>query len=417
MSKADYSTRHVRHSSFRNTFERRGQQQRHWQPINNRSYEHNYKNNYPGFNNRQEELTAEIINLLRDLKDNLSTQKQRQNYQPIYIPYPIPLSIPLHSYGKPNDVPNKPIPALPSRNNFADDDKEYIRPIMLKPVKEAPSTTTTPRISDSESAIVFKVESENDTREPSKCEAAILICCRFTQPDQMVMIVKLFYLSMSILVVSSNPYKRDDTTMTQITLKIIPLKEAVESNTIPQSQVKYSETQNNVRNQENQNRLLQYILNFFEKAGNNLSPKPSNPQLFTMLRILIFHKNEHSVTNKHPEVVPIKEKRPSATNAVPTTSRAISSTTKEISTTTEALITTPKAVSTTTEAVITTPKAVSTTEQYYDDDDDTARPIKFIDTKSFDFSKIVVNAFALLVFSNGAPAAAAAVPAVYVTSP
>ncbi|XP_014370402.2 uncharacterized protein LOC106720303 [Papilio machaon] len=186
MSKADYSTRHVRHSSFRNIFERRGQQQRHWQPINYRSYEHNYKNYSPGFNNanRQEELTAEIINLLRDLKDNLSTQKQRQNYQPIYIPYPIPLSIPLHSYGKPNDVTNKPIPAFPSRNNFADDDKEYIRPIMLKPVKEAPSTTTTPRISDSESAIVFKVESENDTREPSKCEAAILVCCRFTQPDQ-----------------------------------------------------------------------------------------------------------------------------------------------------------------------------------------------------------------------------------------
>ncbi|XP_013171217.1 PREDICTED: uncharacterized protein LOC106120412 [Papilio xuthus] len=184
MSKADYSTKHARHSNIRNTHERRGRQN-YWQPTNYRTYEPNYQHYYPGFNNanRQEALTAEIINLLRELKD-LSAQRQRQNYQPIYVPYPIPMSIPLSSHEKPKVVTNKPIPAFPSRINFPDDEKEYMRPIMLKPVTEAPFTTTTRKTSDSESAIVFRVESQNDIREPSKCEAAILVCCRFSQAVQ-----------------------------------------------------------------------------------------------------------------------------------------------------------------------------------------------------------------------------------------
>nr|BAM18126.1 unknown secreted protein [Papilio xuthus] len=181
----------------------------------------------------------------------------------------------------------------------------------------------------------------------------------------MAMILKLLYLSISILAVSSNPYKRDDRTTTQIALKIRPLKETVESNTISQSQVKYSETQNNIINQKNKDTLLHNIWNLIEKAGNNLSLKPSNPQLFSMLTILIFHTYQQSEPNKHPEVVITEE---TTTKAVTTTSRV--ATTKEISTTTETLS--------------SSPKAISTTEQYYDYEDDTGRPIKFVDTKPFD---------------------------------
>lgn len=155
MSKADHSTRHVRHSYPRETPRR---QQRQWQSTNYRSYEPK-QHYYSGFTNedRPNTLTAEIINLLRELNNNLSTQKQRQYYQPIFVPYPVPLSIPSTNYGKPNVVPNKPVPALPSRINFVDDEKDYMRPIMLKPVTASPFTTTTTKISDAESAIVSKL--------------------------------------------------------------------------------------------------------------------------------------------------------------------------------------------------------------------------------------------------------------------
>lgn len=155
MSKADHSTRHVRHSYPRETQRR---QQRQWQSTNYRSYEPK-QHYYSGFTNedRPNTLTAEIINLLREFSNNLSTQKQRQYYQPIFVPYPVPLSIPSTNYGKPNVVPNKPVPALPSRINFVDDEKDYMRPIMLKPVTAAPFTTTTTKISAAESAIVSKL--------------------------------------------------------------------------------------------------------------------------------------------------------------------------------------------------------------------------------------------------------------------
>ncbi|XP_013138868.1 PREDICTED: chondroitin proteoglycan 1-like [Papilio polytes] len=218
----------------------------------------------------------------------------------------------------------------------------------------------------------------------------------------MVVIDKLLYLLTSFLVVSSSPYKKYNQNLTQIGLKIRPVKETVESNIISESQVKYYNSQENQDNttirRAEQDKFLHYIWNLMEMVGNNLSPRPSNPHLFTTLKIMLIPKNPSgsgiSTTNKRPYVVPNPERTPSTTKAVyttlipvSTTSIPVSTTSKPVSTTSKPVSTTAKSVSTTTERIFTTPQVISTTEQYYDDED-TGRPVKFKDTRLFDLENM-----------------------------
>ncbi|CAH2071091.1 unnamed protein product, partial [Iphiclides podalirius] len=196
--------KHSHQSVHRSQGQTSRRSRRHWAMVRHydNPYESTYRYDY-NFRYREEEVLREIVNMLREIKLDFMTPKQQQPaFIPYFVPYPVPhqMSILERAVGRKDKASHDtPLAAnkqsdkdsttvtitLHDRNNFPSEptDDDYMsRPIAFKPVTEAAATSSENREPGDE--IIFPNNMPATvSKQPSKCQAAIIACCRFPQSE------------------------------------------------------------------------------------------------------------------------------------------------------------------------------------------------------------------------------------------
>ncbi|CAK1598981.1 unnamed protein product [Parnassius mnemosyne] len=147
------------------------------------------------YDNPQEALLTEIVSLLHDIKLSLVSQKQHSPCQTVYVPYPfpVPYSVPQYIYSH-DDSTFKKIDGIENsstvvhnHNRVDNNDNDFSKPILSHSVTEVLPSSNKSNHSKDENTIYFPeppaVLTEDEVIQPSKCEAAILACCKYSQSE------------------------------------------------------------------------------------------------------------------------------------------------------------------------------------------------------------------------------------------